>query len=34
VAKRIPEQRLRLAGAAIFVAWLALSVAGTFLDRG
>jgi quinol-cytochrome oxidoreductase complex cytochrome b subunit len=34
MAKRMSEQRLRLAGVAIFVAWVALSVAGTFLDRG
>jgi ubiquinol-cytochrome c reductase cytochrome b subunit len=34
VSGALPEKRLRMAGVAIFVAWLALSVLGTFLDRG
>jgi quinol-cytochrome oxidoreductase complex cytochrome b subunit len=34
VSKQLPETRLRMAGLAVFVAWIALSVLGTFLDRG
>ena len=34
VSAQLPEKRLRVAGVILFVVWIALSVLGTFLDRG